>query len=73
MALFKSVSETTLKVTGMHCQKCVARVKDAFENVDGVMSAEVSLEEEKAVVTGSVDTTALVEAVVALDFGCEVA
>ena len=73
MALFKSTSETTLKVTGMHCQKCVARVKDALENVDGVMSAEVSLEEEKAVVTGSVDTASLVEAVVALDFGCEVA
>ena len=73
MALFKSASETTLKVTGMHCQKCVARVKDALENVDGVMSAEVSLEEEKAVVTGSVYTASLVEAVVALDFGCEVA
>lgn len=73
MGLFKSASEITLKVTGMHCQKCVARVKEALENVDGVMFAEVSLEEEKAVVTGNVDAAALVAAVQALDFVAELA
>lgn len=73
MALFKSASEITLKVNGMHCQKCVARVKEALENVDGVMFAEVSLEEEKAVVTGNVDAAALVAAVQAVDFVAELA
>lgn len=73
MALFDTADEVTLKVTGMHCQKCVARVKDALEAVDGVMSADVNLEEERAVVSGSAEADALVAAVRALDFGCELA
>ena len=73
MALFKTAAETTLKVTGMHCQKCVARVKEALENVDGVMSVVANLEEERATVTGNADAQALVAAVQAIGFGAELA
>ena len=73
MALFKNTQETILHVGGMHCQKCVARVKDALEAVDGVTSAEVSLEKERAVVEGCASSEALISAVQALDFTAELA
>ena len=40
----------TILVDGMMCQHCVKHVKDALEKVDGVKSAEVSLENKTAVV-----------------------
>lgn len=39
-----------LKVEGMTCQNCVRHVKTALEGVDGVDTAEVSLEAGLAVV-----------------------
>ena len=71
MALFKESNTTVLHVGGMHCPKCVARVKDALEAVDGVVSAQVSLEEEKAVVVGTASPEALIAAVTAIEFGAE--
>ena len=71
MALFNATEEITLNVSGMHCPKCVARVKEALEAVDGVVSAQVSLEEEKAVVVGTASPEALIAAVTAIDFGAE--
>ena len=41
----------TLKVEGMMCGHCEARVKKALEEIDGVVSAEVSHEKGTAVVT----------------------
>ena len=38
-------------VEGMGCMKCVAHVKEALEGLDGVSSAEVSLEGKTALVT----------------------
>ncbi|MBR0034419.1 MAG: heavy-metal-associated domain-containing protein [Synergistaceae bacterium] len=38
-------------VEGMGCMKCVAHVKEALEGLDGVSSAEVSLEAGTALVT----------------------
>lgn len=36
--------KTTLKVTGMSCTHCVAAVKGALEELNGVKFADVSLE-----------------------------
>ena len=47
--------EITLKVEGMMCPHCEATVKSALEEIDGVMSAEVSHTEGKAEVTLSKD------------------
>ena len=43
--------EKVIKVKGMMCMHCVTHVKAALEKVDGVSSANVSLEKEEAVVT----------------------
>ena len=43
--------EKTLKITGMMCGHCEARVKKALEAVGGVAEAKVSHESGTAVVT----------------------
>ena len=73
MALFKESNTTVLHVGGMQCPKCVARVKDALEAVDGVTSADVNLEEERATVKGCANADRLIAAVQAIDFTAELA
>ena len=70
--LFDIKPEIRIRVEGMHCPKCVARVKDALEAVDGVLKAVVSLEEGSAVVSGNADVQALVSAVESIGFGASV-
>lgn len=43
--------EKTMKIEGMMCGHCEARVKKALEGLEGVGSAEVSHEKGTAVVT----------------------
>ncbi|MCI1723380.1 MAG: heavy metal translocating P-type ATPase [Lachnospiraceae bacterium] len=64
--------EKTVSINGMMCEHCVAHVKEALEKVDGVRSADVSLEKKNAVVTldGEVGEEALKKAVT--DAGYEV-
>ncbi len=47
--------EKTIKIEGMMCGHCEARVKQILEGIDGVTSAEVSHEENYAKVTLSKD------------------
>ncbi len=42
--------KVVLNVNGMMCQNCVKHVKHALENMEGVAAAEVSLENNSAVV-----------------------
>lgn len=58
----------TMKIEGMMCGYCEARVKKALEALDGVESAEVSHVSGTAVVTGSTDNDALKAAVEAQDY-----
>lgn len=64
--------ETKIKVTGMSCMHCVGAVTKALENVPGVEKAEVSLEENQAVVTGAAEIDALIDAIEEEDFEAEV-
>ena len=74
MSLFSEKQTVNLNVGGMHCEKCVARVKGALEGVEGTTSVEVSLEENAATVEGrGLDTAALVAAVEGEGFAAEVA
>ena len=74
MRLLSKKETVKLNVTGMHCEKCVARVKEALENVEGVTSAEVSLEENAATVEGhGFASDALVDAIVEVGFEASVA
>lgn len=60
----------TMKIEGMMCPHCEARVKKALEAIDGVESAVASHTEGTAVVTLSkdVDDAVLKEAVEAQDY-----
>ena len=58
----------TLKIEGMMCPHCEARVKKALEALDGVESAVVSYEKGTAVVTGSADVKDMKKAVEAQDY-----
>ena len=55
----------TVHVEGMGCEKCVAHVKEALEALDGVTSADVSLDTNTAVVsmTHDVADTAIISAI----------
>ena len=69
MSLFSKKETAELNVTGMHCEKCVARVTEALEGVEGVTGADVRLEDNAATVEGhGFDTAALVAAVEAVGF-----
>lgn len=60
-----NVMETTMKIEGMMCGHCEARVKKTLESIPGVISAEVSHEKGTAVVKtdGTVKTETLKSAV----------
>lgn len=69
MGLFSKKETAKLEVTGMHCEKCVARVKAALEGVDGVTKAKVELQPGSAEVQGhGFDRDALVPAIEAVGF-----
>ena len=58
----------TLKIEGMMCPHCEARVKKALEALDGVDQAVVSHEAGTAVVTGEADFETMKAAVEAQDY-----
>ncbi len=66
----KKNMEKTIKIKGMMCPHCEARVKSALEAVDGVAEAKVSHKKANAVVTLShdVDDAALAAAVTAAGY-----
>lgn len=70
----ESIEKTViLSVGGMSCNHCVGRVKKALEKINGVKSAQVSLAEGKAVVTGEqLNPKLLKEAVEEAGYSAEV-
>lgn len=64
--------EITLKVTGMMCEHCVARVKTALENVKGVEEVKVSKLFKNAKIKGQeLGKTELIKAVVEAGYQAE--
>lgn len=63
----------TLKIGGMECGGCVKSVQNALSRVQGVLSVEVSLEEEKATLQAaeSVRLEQLIDAVEEAGFEAE--
>ena len=55
--------ETVLKIEGMMCAHCQARVENALKAVAGVTAVTVDLEKGTAAVTGQADAAALSKAV----------
>ena len=52
-----------LKIEGMMCGHCKARVEKALKAVAGVETVDISREDKTATVTGSADASALRQAV----------
>ncbi len=67
----EEVLSTTIKVSGMTCPHCVKNVANALQALPGVESAEVSLENAEAVVSGQIERSALVDAVKAAGYEAE--
>lgn len=44
------MKETNLKIEGMHCTGCSTRLERVLNNLEGVETAHVSLEEKKATI-----------------------
>ncbi len=42
--------EKTVIVKGMTCEHCAGRVKNELEKIDGVLSADVSADADKAII-----------------------
>ncbi len=57
------MNETTIEVTGMSCQHCVAAVTKALQAVPGVQRADVDLAQARARVAGDAPAQALLDAV----------
>lgn len=53
-----------LKIEGMMCGHCKARVEKALKAVAGVETVEISLEHKTATVTGNADSALLRQAVI---------
>ena len=61
--------KTTIKVDGMKCPHCAARVKKAAESVANVSSADIDLEKGTAVLNHeSADIAAVINAINELGF-----
>ncbi len=54
---------TQFHVTGMKCNGCVTKVREAIAKLSGVSGVEVDLQNARAVVQGQVDTQAVIRAV----------
>ena len=60
------MKEVKLNIEGMHCTGCSTRLEKVLNNVDGVESAKVSLEEKKAYIKydeAQVNEKELIEAI----------
>ena len=49
--MFGSKTKINIEVDGMSCQHCAKSVKNALENLSGVVKAEIDLEKKLAVAT----------------------
>ena len=58
-----TASRIRLSISGMSCAGCVGTVENALRNVPGVAEANVNFAEHTALVTGGVDSQALIDAV----------
>ena len=72
--MFEKKTTVTLKVDGMMCKMCAARVQKALEAVDGVSKATVDLEGKCAMATvkEGVDRQSLVKAVTDAGYKAEI-
>lgn len=70
------MASTRLTITGMHCDHCVTKVKDALQGVKGVWGADVQLDEGRAEVDfddSAASADQMIDAVKQVGYGAKVA
>lgn len=62
--------KTIIKIEGMKCQHCAAKVTNALENIEGVKKVKIDLDKKKAIIKSKekLDTTKLKKAITDLDY-----
>ena len=53
--------QTTLKINGMHCASCTAKIEKALQKIDGVIKASVNLVTEQAAIEYNTDKVSKVQ------------
>ena len=66
----ENLMETIIKVNGMMCPHCKARVESVCKGIEGTVDAVVDLQEKQVAITGTPDFAALKQAII--DAGYEV-
>lgn len=59
---------TTVKISGMRCQHCVASVSKALQEIKGVSQVQVDLAKGEASFEGNVDLAAVKAAIARIGF-----
>lgn len=70
--LFSKKKSLTLKIGGMHCEKCVAKVEAALKAIGAKAVVDLKLGRATVTCPEKVDTNDLVKAVEACGFSCQV-
>ena len=61
-------TETQFHVTGMKCDGCIAKAKEALGTLPGYVDAEFDLKAGTAVIKGDVDPQAVTQALTAVGY-----
>lgn len=70
--LFSKKKTLTLKIEGMHCEKCVAKVEAALKSAGAKAVVDLKLGRANVTCPEKTDESTLVKAVEALGFSCSV-
>ena len=64
------MKEIKLKIEGMHCAGCSNRLEKILNNVDGIESAKVSLEEKSADIKYNEEEVELNTIIQEIEYAC---
>ena len=70
--LFEKKKKLTLKIDGMHCEKCVVKVESALKAAGAKADIDLKLGRASVTCPEKLDNAVLVKAVEALGFTCRI-
>lgn len=71
MGLFTKKKTVKARITGMHCEKCVAKVENAIKSLGGKAVIDLKLGRAEITVPEKITETEIKAAIEALGFGAE--
>ena len=64
----QSPADRVIELEGLHCGGCVSKLQRTLENLDGIDAATVSLDPQRATVSGSASEAAILSAIASVGF-----